>query len=62
MRKIIQIEKGKVPINIVVQPTILPNADFELEHWDINKASFHFYEELSRKIRGTSKRSNKLIN
>lgn len=56
LKEIIPIEDKKIPINVVIQPTILPGAKFQFEKWDISKSSFHLYEELSRKIRGTSKR------
>lgn len=56
LQEIIQIEDTKIQISVVVQPSIFLGSNFEFEKWDVSKASFHFYEELSRKIRGTSKR------
>lgn len=48
-----------VPISLVVQPGVFPlkGVQFlEEDNWSSVKASFHFYEELTRKIRGISRR------
>jgi hypothetical protein len=47
-----------IPIGYIFQPVTTKNGEFFLDEWDERKANFHMYEELSRKIRGTSRRIN----
>lgn len=45
------------PVGFFVYPHIDENSkSIYVERWDVNKFSWHLYEELSRKIRGTSRR------
>ena len=50
------LKRNSVPLALVIQPLIAPGARLEIEKWSSQKADFHFYEELSRKIRGVSRR------
>ena len=44
-------------ISLIVQPSISKNSTgLEIEKWDQIKTDFHMYEELTRKIRGISRR------
>lgn len=56
LQDIFNLSTSRTPIAIGVQPVIFPNGAFEVEKWPKEKTNFHIYEELSRKIRGTSKR------
>lgn len=56
-----QIKLAKTPLrlSLIVQPMIFNSAvKLEIERWNNLKANFHFYEEITRKIRGTSRRIN----
>lgn len=45
------------PLGLIVQPLVLPESNYmEIDTFNEDKANFHVYEELSRKIRGTSRR------
>lgn len=50
--------KNNIPIGYIYQPITTKNGELFLDEWDCKKANFHIYEELSRKIRGTSRRIN----
>ena len=41
---------------LFIQPIILPNATFAVQKWEHDRANWHLYEELTRKIRGISRR------
>lgn len=56
LEKIIKIKHESVPIKIGIQPNINPGGNLEVEKWPQEKIDFHLYEEMSRKIRGISKR------
>lgn len=43
-------------ISLIVQPITNLNGKLYVDAWDKSKAEFHLYEELSRKIRGVSRR------
>ncbi len=45
-----------IPIKLFVQPVTNKNGDLYIDKWEPLKAEFHVYEELSRKIRGISRR------
>lgn len=44
------------PIALLVQPQVVPGAKLLVEEWGRDKTEWHMYEELTRKIRGTSRR------
>lgn len=45
------------PVGLFVYPNVEKNSNsVHIERWDTNKFGWHLYEELSRKIRGTSRR------
>lgn len=46
----------RVPLKILVQPQTVPGAKLFIEEWNNDKTEWHMYEELTRKIRGTSRR------
>lgn len=46
----------KTQIKLILQPVISPDAKLIVGEWNSRKISWHLYEELSRKIRGTSRR------
>jgi hypothetical protein len=50
--------KNNIPIEHIFQPVTTKNGELFVDEWDANKANFHIYEEISRKIRGTSRRIN----
>jgi len=51
------IERENVKMSLVIQPSISKNSSgLEIEKWDQVKTGFHLYEELTRKIRGISRR------
>ncbi|MFA6446442.1 MAG: hypothetical protein WCW14_04320 [Candidatus Paceibacterota bacterium] len=53
----IRITTERVQIKLLVLPMLFPSStDLEVDEWDQSKANFHIYEELTRKIRGTSRR------
>lgn len=53
---------GELELKMMVQPQICPNGIFHFEKWNELKIDFHLYEEITRKIRGCSRRvSNFLI-
>lgn len=55
----IKMETESVPLKAIVLPVIFKDAgSLEVEKWEKDKASFHIYEEMSRKIRGVSRRIN----
>lgn len=57
--EILEIETESVPLELVVLPILFEGSGQpEIDKWDTNKASFHLYEEMSRKIRGVSRRVN----
>jgi hypothetical protein len=57
--RIIRLEEENIPLHLVVTPILFNDSlKLETDKWDSAKASFHFYEELSRKIRGISRRVN----
>ncbi len=50
-------ESENVKINLIIQPSISKvGSGLEIEKWDSLKTNFHLYEELTRKIRGISRR------
>ncbi|NLB72385.1 MAG: hypothetical protein GX797_10355 [Chloroflexi bacterium] len=49
------------PIGYIFQPITVEGGKLFLDKWDANKANFHIYEELSRKIRGISRRINNFM-
>ncbi|MGI5825834.1 MAG: hypothetical protein ACOX50_00295 [Patescibacteria group bacterium] len=58
--QLVQAQSAPIKIKLVVQPLICPSAkEVEVEKWPELKANFHFYEDLSRKIRGVSRRVGK---
>lgn len=48
----------KTEISFIIQPITTKNGEFFVDYWDKKKINFHMYEELSRKIRGISRRIN----
>lgn len=57
--EILKIESGIVPLSLGIVPIIIPNSqNVEIDQWGKVKIDFHVYEELSRKIRGISRRVN----
>lgn len=44
------------PIALMIQPVSNKRGELYFEKWDEVKTDFHLYEELSRKIRGVSRR------
>lgn len=57
LSKFINMEGEPVPLEFIVLPLLFEGSGkIETEKWEINKASFHLYEEMSRKIRGGSRR------
>jgi len=53
----IQREEKAVKISLIIQPGIAGvSCGLEKEKWSEIKANFHFYEELSKTIRGVSRR------
>ncbi len=49
--------KSVVPVDFFVYPNVENNSrSLHVERWDTEKFNWHLYEELSRKIRGTSRR------
>ncbi|HBM45388.1 MAG: hypothetical protein UT05_C0013G0020 [Parcubacteria group bacterium GW2011_GWF2_38_76] len=48
--------EGNFSIGFFVSPQIEETGELFVEKWDNNKFDWHLYEELSRKIRGTSRR------
>lgn len=57
LSKVIKLETNKVKLSFAILPIASYLAEYiEKEKWDSNKSAFHFYEELSRKIRGVSRR------
>ncbi len=56
LEKYFLIEKKPAKLSLVIQPLVSKGGELEIEKWSPQKADFHFYEELSRKIRGTSRR------
>lgn len=53
----VQAQSALIKIKLVAQPLICSSAkEVEVEKWPELKANFHFYEDLSRKIRGVSRR------
>lgn len=54
----ISISKERSPIGLIIQPVTNKNGQLYIEKWEPLKTDFHLYEELSRKIRGVSRRIN----
>lgn len=53
----LSIEDKTTKISLIIQPSISKDSSsLEIEKWDILKTNFHLYEELTRKIRGISRR------
>lgn len=52
-------QENKIPIGHIFQPVTTQNGELFVDEWNLGKANFHVYEELSRKIRGVSRRINK---
>ena len=53
----ISLNHSHVPIKLLILPILLPNSSLlETDSWDEAKTNFHLYEELTRKIRGVSRR------
>lgn len=53
----VKISKSNSKITLIVLPILShKTAGLEIEKWDSIKSNFHIYEELTRKIRGTSRR------
>lgn len=52
---------GRAPakIRLIIQPVIGAGKKLEFKQWSGQKVDWHLYEELSRKIRGTSRRVGK---
>jgi len=51
------LQTNPVPLRLIVAPIIYPGVnEYEVDEWLAGKIDFHVYEELSRKIRGTSRR------
>jgi hypothetical protein len=57
LSKLIKLENRKIKLSLIVLPISLHLANFiDIEKWESGKSAFHLYEELSRKIRGVSRR------
>lgn len=56
------ISKRTAPCKLLlaIQPLICKEGSLGVDRWDEDKADWHFYEELSRKIRGVSRRIHNL--
>ena len=54
----ISLEKQAVSPRLIVLPMIAPGTEFKIEKWETDKTDWHIYEELTRKIRGVSRRIN----
>lgn len=53
----IRIEQEHIQAKLFILPMLFPSShSLEIDEWDHQKANFHAYEELTRKIRGTSRR------
>lgn len=50
------IESEPVSLKLVILPIVIQGSTLDCESWDKKKAEFHIYEEMTRKIRGTSRR------
>lgn len=56
----VDLQNKSARIFAIVQPMLFMNVDMlEVEKWKREKINFHIYEELSRKIRGISRRIDK---
>jgi len=60
LSQFVKIEENKVPLKMILQPILFADstADLKVEKWTAEKTNFHIYEELTRKIRGVSRRIN----
>lgn len=55
----IQIEGSRIPLKLMILPVLVKGCSLmEEDMWDERKIAFHLFEELSRKIRGVSRRVN----
>ena len=55
----IDLSKESVTAELIVQPVTAPSATLHMLRWGPQKAEWHLYEEMTRKIRGVSRRVNK---
>jgi hypothetical protein len=57
LSKLIKLENRKIKLSLIILPISSHLANFiDIEKWESSKSAFHLYEELSRKIRGVSRR------
>lgn len=56
LSKLISIEDASCRLSLVIQPLIVTGAKLDVEEWPEIKTEWHLYEEMSRKIRGISRR------
>ncbi len=49
-------DDSRIPLRFLIQPQVIPGADLLVEEMSAEKTEWHMYEELTRKIRGTSRR------
>ena len=45
-----------IEIDLLIQPQICPEGKLLFDKWDNFKTEYHLYEEITRKIRGCSRR------
>jgi hypothetical protein len=50
--------EGDSTLGLIVQPIVVPQGKLIVNKWDILKSDWHLYEEMTRKIRGVSRRIN----
>jgi hypothetical protein len=58
IQKFGDISKAWYELSLLIQPQICPSGELLYDKFDSFKAEFHLYEEMTRKIRGCSRRVN----
>jgi hypothetical protein len=56
--KFCNISGNWIPLSLLIQPQICPKGILLHDKFDPSKTEFHLYEEITRKIRGCSRRVN----
>jgi hypothetical protein len=56
--KTINVETQNIALALIIQPMIVKNGNLFVNKWEPIKSEWHLYEEMTRKIRGISRRVN----